>query len=506
MYYYRFKNSNTMYPWGEWMKTLFLGLGTNVFDVYSDVGTGIYYTETKTVIRGIEVNSTVPENCVAHANTSSMECQETDPLWAAITLVGIQFPGLLIGSGAAAGALFFRLTKDEKYYAGYKKVLLGGFFLMIIPFPLVVFAQQVASMFIRSDQMSFLSIVLLFAECSLEASCQLLLLLYILLSDAERDIDDIQKLSILSSIFVISKTSVELFLGESFDGRTTPTAVRKHTESLNDSMTKGKPLSEVLLLMIKFLPAFVTSFVFKVGSLAIIFSMLEKYAVVYLVFGILIAFCIAYKTHDTGINMDKKFGFAAFYALTNIMILAKIPLENRQLNSRPMLNVSMMWYLLHFTTLVGLMLWVGALPASTHLAHWSSQRFALREPSIFYPATCLLILIVGPLSIFCMRCLRTQVLSFEKMEKERKEKENEENDKCCLCFPLCSGKPGVEYEDGVRLFWNATREDNCKVKDRDDEECDAVADADAVAKKVEYKVDEKDGQEEGVSLLPILSA
>ena len=92
------------------------------------------------------------------------------------------------------------------------------------------------------------------------------------------------------------------------------------------------------------------------------------------------------------------------------------------------------------------------------------------------------------------------------MEKERKEKENEENDKCCLCFPLCSGKPGVEYEDGVRLFWNATREDNCKVKDRDDEECDAVADADAVAKKVEYKVDEKDGQEEGVSLLPILSA
>ena len=62
-------------------------------------------------------------------------------------------------------------------------------------------------------------------------------------------------------------------------------------------------------------------------------------------------------------------------------------------------------------------------------------------------------------------------------------------------------------EDGVRLFWNATRKSNCKVKrDGDDEEKGGQASDGKVGKKVEYKVEEKNGQEEGVSLLPIDSA
>merc|ERR1711971_832015 len=185
-----------------------------------------------------------------------------------------------------------------------------------------------------------------------------------------------------------------------------------------------------------------------------------------------------------------------------------------------MMNVSMTWLILHSTSLVGLMLWVGALPTSTHFAHWSDQTLFLIEPTLFYPAICALIFLLGPFSIFCLRCLRTRVISLEKekkeaeekvekekkeaeeklekVEEEKKEQENEENEKCCLCLPLCSSNPGVEYEDGVRLFWSATRKSNCKVKrDGDDEEKGGQASDGKVGKKVEYKVEEKNGQEEG---------
>ena len=512
-------------------KTLILGLGANVADVYTDVETGLFYMAPKNVTRFFGPTDILPGNCLANGtNKEYYLCEETDPIWAAIAFSCIQLPAVVLALCAALGAFFIRLTEDEQEYRGYWKILLAALLLLIIPFPVVVFAQQIASLFVRSDQMTFLSAVFLFGEGSLEAAPQLLLLLYAILSGRQPKV--LQWVSIVSSIFAISKTSIELFLGESYDGRTTPEAVRKHTDSLNDSITKGKNLKETLRLWFKFSPAFLTSLIFKVGSIAIICILLKKYVVIYLVLGILTNFIVAFKTYDTGINIDEKIGFSTFYALANVTILAKCPLENRQINFRAMMNVSMTWLILHSTSLVGLMLWVGALPTSTHFAHWSDQTLFLIEPTLFYPAICALIFLLGPFSIFCLRCLQTQVLSFEKVEKEKKEaeekvekekkeaeeklekveeekkeKENEENEKCCLCLPLCSSNPGVEYEDGVRLFWNATRKSNCKVKrDGDDEEKGGQASDGKVGKKVEYKVEEKNGQEEGVSLLPIDSA
>jgi len=503
-------------------KTLILGLGANVADVYTDVETGLYYLGPKNVTRSFGETEIIPANCFIDGTREDYYlCEETDPIWAAIAFSCIQLPAIVLALCAALGAFFIRLTEDEEYYRGYWKILLAAFFLLIIPFPVVVFAQQIASLFIRSDQMTFLSAVFLFGEGSLEAAPQLLLLLYAILSGRQPKV--LQWVSIVSSIFAISKTSIELFLGESYDGRTTPEAVRKHTDSLNDSITKGKKLKETLLLWFKFSPAFLTSLIFKVGSIAIICILLKQYVVIYLVLGILTNFAVAFKTYDTAINIDEKIGFSAFYALANVTILAKCPLENRQLNFCAMMNVSMTWLILNSTSLVGLMLWVGALPTSTHFSHWSDQTVFMLEPTLFYPAICALVFLLGPFSIFCLRCLQAQVLSFEKVEKEKKEgekklekvreekkeKENEEKEKCCLCLPIYSNK-GVEYEDGVRLFWNATRTSNCKEKvakkDGGDEEKGGLDEAAKVAKKVEYKAEEKDGQEEGVSLLPTVSA
>ena len=57
-----------------------------------------------------------------------------------------------------------------------------------------------------------------------------------------------------------------------------------------------------------------------------------------------------------------------------------------------------------------------------------------------------------------------EVKSPKEKEKSKENDEMEVGDKkVCLCLPS-QVKYGVEYEDGVRMFWNATRTINCKVK------------------------------------------
>ena len=259
-------------------KTLVLGLGANVADVYTDVKTGMYYYGLKNVTRSFgETDITMPANCFPD-DPPVFLCEESDPIWAAVAFSCIQLPALVLALSAALGAFAIRCTEEEEDYRGYWKILLAAMVLLIIPFPVVVFTQQIASLFIKSDQMTFLSAVLLFGEGSLEAAPQLLLLVYAILSGRQPRV--MQWVSIFFSIFAISKTSIELFLSESYDGRTRPREVLRHTDSLNDSMTKGKGILKILCLWIKFSPAFLASFLFKVGSIAIICTLLKGYAAI----------------------------------------------------------------------------------------------------------------------------------------------------------------------------------------------------------------------------------
>ena len=81
-----------------------------------------------------------------------------------------------------------------------------------------------------------------------------------------------------------------------------------------------------------------------------------------------------------------------------------------------MFAVSLTWLLLHSTTLVCLMICVGALPESTHLDHWSQHRFALIQPTVFYP-TIIGILLLGPISIGALWRLKKQVKALEEKEQ-----------------------------------------------------------------------------------------
>ena len=421
-FFVRLKSRLRWPGFGHVVKTIVLGLGFNLFDVYSDIGSGLHHDQVKNVNRSFHSSDIVPKHCTVHKNNPIIddlyyyECIEADTIWAGITFACIQVPSLVLILCGALGTVLLHGCRFEQGSKG--RMILGSFLLLLIPFPLLVFTQQVASLFMQDDaQMELLSAIFLFGEGSLEAAPQLLILLYIFISDSERQIPWIQKASIMSSLFTISKTSTELYANEGYSWRgSTISMVLNHRLTLKDSILKSKSLCDKLLIMAKLSPTFILSLAYKVSSIAIIAALLKSYAVIYLVIGIVTTFIVAFKTYDTSVyGIDEKAGGALFYCLTNTTIVAKCPLHNRKINFRQMMAVSVTWMILHTTTLVGLMIWVSILPEYTHLNHWSSHRFVLGHPLIFYP-TINGVLFLGPLSILALWGLKKQVVALEQKE------------------------------------------------------------------------------------------
>ena len=412
----------------HWVKTLVLGLGSNAFDVFSDIGTGLYHYYPKNVTRFLG-NSSVPDNCFPYFDfndtrmfdcleedncvpqsdfhsTGMFKCLEEDTMWAAFTFAFIQLPAVVFALSAASFAFLTGCEHSEWNWQAFGLILL-----IFIPFPIIVVIQQVASLFIRTIKMEALSAVFLFGEGSLEASPQLLLLLYSILSDSERNFALIQMVSTISSILTISKTSIELFLSRSFPRVHLKVQDLTHDDSVDDSdsMLKDRSLLQKLKLMVEFSPAFLTSLIFKVGSISIICTFLKGYSVIYLSVGVFIAFIIAFIVSYRYNECERAIFSAIFYSLTNVTILAKSPRESRKDSYPQMLTVSITWLTLHTLTLIMLMIWFGTLDSSIHLPHWSEHRFTFREnPALFYSTTCAMI-VFGPMSIFALWRLKRQV-------------------------------------------------------------------------------------------------
>ena len=95
---------------GHVVKTIILGIASNFFDVYSDVGSGIYHQQPKNVSRTFLANDAVPNNCNA-MNNSTREvdhthvCLEEDVVWATITFGCIQLPAVVLALCGAVGVV-----------------------------------------------------------------------------------------------------------------------------------------------------------------------------------------------------------------------------------------------------------------------------------------------------------------------------------------------------------------------------------------------------------------
>ena len=137
---------------GHVVKTIVLGLGTNAFDVFSDVGNGLYHYHPKNVTRYLDnTTAVVPDYCLESNATGMFDCLEEDTKWATITFACIQLPAVVLAACVALAA--FAWGCKEGFGAGEMKMILGSFLVLLVPFPILVFIQQVASLFIRTAQM-----------------------------------------------------------------------------------------------------------------------------------------------------------------------------------------------------------------------------------------------------------------------------------------------------------------------------------------------------------------
>ena len=407
---------------GHAAKVIVLRLGSMVFDVISDVGNGVYQYNPKTVTRNLTLfgNFTAPENCVPDNdnNTSGMfNCQEEDIEWAALTFLFIQFPALVL-------AIFMVLTILAKCFKeGFRvdqvKELLLVVLIVLLPFPILIFGQQVTSIFSTSAHMEWLSTLFLFGEGSLEAPPQLLLMMYIIFSDSERKVATIQWVSVVSSVATISKTTIKLYLADSYsapDGNIFSQEAFDR-DSPQDSMLRGRGLLQRIKMIVQFSPAFLTSLIFKVGSIAIISTFLKRYVMIYICLGTILTIIVAFYYFNNN-REHERLSTAIMCGICNITILVKTTLGSRKENYRTMMAVSLAWLIFHTVTILMLMVWFGAMDPSTHLAHWKQPRFFFyNNMALFYTATSGII-VFGPISIFSLWALKRQVKAFAAGENQ----------------------------------------------------------------------------------------
>ena len=273
---------------GHVAKIIILGIALSTLDVSTDGLNGHQFLQWNNITRTFPPNITVPEYCLPMDNTgTSYTCEESDKVWGILTLSCIQLPAVVMSLCAALAILIYKGPCSFTFFG-----LLG---LMFVPYPLVVLAHQVAHLFIMSPQMEMLSAILLYGEGSLEASPQLILQNYILMSQGDsRPVSIFQILAICTAYFTIAKTSIELYASES--GRWWDISeFIGHKNTYHDSMMQSKTLCEKLSTMMKISPAFLTSLIYRVGCLSIISTMLQQYTAVYISIGIVLSFITAYR-------------------------------------------------------------------------------------------------------------------------------------------------------------------------------------------------------------------
>ena len=133
-------------------------------------------------------------------------------------------------------------------------------------------------------------------------------------------------------------------------------------KSIDDSMLKDRSLFQKLKLMVQFSPAFLTSFVFKVGSFSIIFSLLGlSFFSIYVLIGSVVTSIVAFYSSS---KTFKEVRFCHAITYTNAPILGKDLHGNRKENYPKMMTASIICLILHTLTLTMLMIWVGAMDPS----------------------------------------------------------------------------------------------------------------------------------------------
>jgi len=392
--------------WKHYLSALF-SLGTTQWDVISDIWNGANYLAYKNVTRKFESDwypDGVPDGCVMDLNnedignrTVKMKCLESDKVWGWSSIGLVQAPMLLGGQVVLLVVVFHLLLKSEmcgstKVLSRCVTVVVGVLFLILlfllspltIPFPVIVLAAQIINILNPRHEVfpigniTDLVIIIVSLEATLEAGPQALLQLYILLSDNEREYELMTKLSFVSSIYTIAKASITMFSSET---------------NLNEekSLSAGEPSAVVGIYstVIRFLPVFSTSIIFRIGSSCITLVLLRSKGFISLAIGAVITTVLSAKLGKNS-NMVFRIIGSLQHGFGGIAVLASSFVCSRDDDKIPMMISSVVWLITHSMTL----LVIAAMVATPqyHLQHW---RYTARIPLLAEHNVHILYIIMG---------------------------------------------------------------------------------------------------------------
>jgi len=379
--------------WKHYLSAL-LTLGTTQWDVISDIWNGVNYLAPKNVTRQYVSDwypEGVPEGCILFQNnedignrTIKMECLERDQVWGGSSIGLVQAPMLLGGQFVVTCITIdqFIDTLFTNFFSFFPLTFLIFLLSLTIPFPLVVLAAQTIYILKPNQQINNnfsiaeIVIILVSLEAAAEAGPQALLQLYILLSDyerIERGIDKMTILSLVSSVYTISKASITMFSSETASG----------IDEKSLSAGEPSPVVGCYSTVIRFLPVFCTSIIFRVSSSCITLVLLRSMGFIPLAVGAVTTTVLS-AIVSSSILTSLQHGFGG------IAVLVSSSDDKRDNDKTPMMISSVVWLITHSTTL----LVIAAVVATPqyHLQHW---RNTARIPLLAEDKVHILYIIIG---------------------------------------------------------------------------------------------------------------
>lgn len=255
-------------------KVLLLTILPTLVDMTTDALNGIDFVVGTDYMKQV-VNSSDPlnENCtlvgtyLKHGGDGEtwieyedLSCHEKDQIWGYVSLGFIFLSGLLLAKGTCQ-----RRMKEAKQD---KKSWLALFWisclvLSMVPcgslFPLILVGVHLCALLNAGPEMEKLTSWVTRLEGSWESTFQFLLAVFIILSRSDRTPSNLQLVSLAASLISVIKTQIEGYLR------------KKHATNLPflDKISKASVL----------FPMFLTSAIFKLGSIAVTCAMLRYIAI-----------------------------------------------------------------------------------------------------------------------------------------------------------------------------------------------------------------------------------
>ena len=245
--------------WGEifghFAKALILGLIPSLFDVVTDALNGKnFIVGTDYMKRVTNMSDPQFDNC-AHVGSyvkynkdgemtteySEVLCHEKDPIWGYVTLLLIFFPGVNV---------VYSKNLNLKSWCGCFTGLFIG-----LCFPVVLLGVKTIALVNPGPEMEKLTGTFTIMEGTFESTYQFILTLFIVFSRGDRSPSSIQIASLVASLLTIVKIQIEGFLLEVYDEKF-------------PSLEKVKRAAVLT-------PMFLTSTIFKLGSIAMTAAILR---------------------------------------------------------------------------------------------------------------------------------------------------------------------------------------------------------------------------------------